>query len=239
MKIYSSTLAPNVHVAFTTTAEGNLAGHVGDDPLNVTKNRAALEQQLGLENSPIAFMNQVHSNIVVDAVAPGEGEAPTADGLLSNDARQPLAVMVADCVPLAFVGVRGEGEDPITAVAHAGRRGLLDGVIENTLSAMRDSGATQIEAWIGPAICGRCYEVPADMQSSSEHSRPGISSTTTWGTPALDLPKIAAEVVRKAGGVVHETHECTLENEEYFSYRRDPQTGRLAGIVWTASEGTK
>lgn len=237
MKIYSSTLVPQAKVAFTSTAEGNLGGHVGDDPFKVAENRQALERQLGIEATPVAYMNQVHSAIVVDAVAPNVGEAPTADGLLSRDARQPLAVMVADCVPLVFVGRRGDDQDPVSAVAHAGRKGLLDGVIENTMAAMKDAGAQEIEAWIGPAICGKCYEVPEDMQQESEASRPGISSTTSWGTPALDLPKTAASIVREAGGTVHETGICTLENDTYFSYRRNAKTGRLAGVVWIAPEG--
>ncbi|APF39735.1 polyphenol oxidase family protein [Neomicrococcus aestuarii] len=238
MKIYSSTLAPAAKVAFTSQEEGNLAGHVGDDPFNVARNRESLEKQLGLTETPIAYMNQVHSAVVAEPASPGQ-DAPTADGLISAAGNQPMAVLVADCVPLVFVGVNEADGAPVTAVAHAGRKGLLDGIIENTVAELRTAGATSFEAWIGPSICGSCYEVPQQMQEDAEATHPGIASTTSWDTPALDLPRTAAQIVRELGGIPHETHECTLENDSYFSYRRDSKAGRLAGLVWLSAEGQK
>ena len=105
----------------------------------------------------------------------------------------------------------------------------------STAERLRAAGARQIEAWIGPAICGACYEVPDAMAAAASAQRPGIGSRTRRGTTALDLPHAAATELRNLGVAVTESGICTLENEDYFSYRRDPGTGRLAGLVWDSA----
>lgn len=228
---YQSTLAPSVNIAFTSVAEGNLAFHVPDDRDAVLLRRRDLEDALELGPQRFSYMDQIHSATVLEVNrAPEESVIPTCDALFSADASQPLAVMVADCVPVVFVGTAGERT--ISAVAHAGRRGLLDGILSATIESMHAAGATRLEAWIGPAICGRCYEVPAEMAADAEAQRPGISSRTAQGTSGLDLPAAAAAELREQGVAVTESGICTLENKNYFSYRRDPATGRLAGLVW-------
>ncbi|MFL4479511.1 peptidoglycan editing factor PgeF [Paeniglutamicibacter sp. ORCA_105] len=232
---YQSMLAPGVHIAFTSTAEGNLAFHVPDDRDAVLLRRRDLERTLGLGETRFSYMDQIHSATVLEVTGPPEKSGiPTCDGLFSADSTQPLAVMVADCVPLVLVGVSEQG--PVTAVAHAGRRGLLDGILTETVKRMRSAGAEDFEAWIGPSICGSCYEVPADMAADSEALRPGIGSTTSRGTTGLDLPRAAASELRDLGVAVTESGACTLEDETYFSYRRDSRTGRLAGLVWQATD---
>lgn len=227
---YESTLAPGVHIAFTSVAEGNLAIHVPDDRDAVLLRRRDLEQHLGLGSQRFTYMNQVHSATVLDAPWVSSPEVPTCDALVSPDAGQPLAVMVADCVPVALVGTGDHGTS--SAVAHAGRRGLLDGILSSTVERMRIAGVAALEAWIGPAICGRCYEVPRDMAERAGQQRPGIVVQTRQGTTGLDLPGAAARELRGLGVDVTESGTCTLEEEDFFSYRRNADTGRLAGLIW-------
>ena len=220
---------PNgLRVAFTNTSAGNLALHVGDDPAAVRSRRSALEQRMGAEPGSLRFMEQVHSADVV-RVAPGPGEVPVADALLSADGSVPLAVMVADCLPVLFAGAGPRG--PVTAAAHAGRRGLLDGVLLNTVAAMRTEGAAAIQAWIGPGVCGRCYEVPGGMLAEAAHL-PAAASQTSWGTPALDLPGAALAQLQGLNVSVQVVPGCTMEEPELFSHRRDAPTGRFAGLIW-------
>lgn len=228
---YQSAVAPALRIAFTSVDEGNLALHVRDDRDAVLLRRRDLERELGFSAAEFTYMNQVHSADVITLAASSDAnEIHTGDALLSSDATAPLAVMVADCVPVVFAGATNSGV--ISAVAHAGRRGLLDGILSKTVAAMRENGAQSIEAWIGPAICGSCYEVPAHMAEESEALRPGIRSETRWGSPGLDLPRAACEELNDLNVTVTNSERCTLEDEQYFSYRRDPSTGRLAGLIW-------
>ncbi|WP_308206312.1 peptidoglycan editing factor PgeF [Arthrobacter zhaoxinii] len=220
----------NLQVAFTNTSAGNLALHVGDDPAAVLQRRAALEAQMGVAAGSLRFMNQIHSAVVEEAADP-DCEAPTADGLISTDGSAPLAVMVADCVPVLLAGTRADGVS-VTAAVHAGRRGLLDRILPEAVDRMRAAGGTGIQAWIGPCVCGECYEVPADMQAESVALLPATAATTRSGTPALDLPAGAQAQLEDLGVAVERVAGCTLENEDLFSHRRDPATGRLAGLIW-------
>lgn len=226
-------------VAFTTRAAGNLALHVGDHQQEVLQRRRLLEHGLGLDPGTLRFMNQTHS-VRVHAFGPSSDErateawGPDADALLSPDGTVPLAVMVADCLPVVFAARRQDG-GLVTAVAHAGRNGLLGGILQNTVEAIRDSGGAGLHAWIGPAVCGSCYEVPAVMASKAAAVMPGIESRTSWGTPSLDLPGAAAALLADLGVVVTSTGVCTVEDPAYYSYRRESLTGRLAGIIWSAA----
>ena len=229
---YQSALAPSLQIAFTSMEQGNLAFHVPDDRDAVLLRRHGLEQGLGLGETRFTYMDQVHSADVVSVDGPPETSGTaTCDALVSPRALEPLAVMVADCVPVVFTGITGSGA--ISAVAHAGRRGLLDGILSNTVARMESHGATKLEAWIGPSICGSCYEVPRQMADESENLRPGIACATRWGSVGLDLPGEARRELESLGVLVTASGVCTFENEDYFSYRRNPDTGRLAGLVWS------
>ncbi len=166
-------------------------------------------------------------------------EAPEADAAISEDGT-PLAVLTADCLPVVFVAERADTSVPLTAVAHAGRRGLLDGVLQNTVHELRERGAHTITAWVGPAICGSCYEVPENMRAESAQLLPGIETETSWQTPGLDLPGAARALLKELDVQVADTgadHSdwCTLEHDALYSYRRDKTTSRLAGVVWVPS----
>lgn len=214
-------------MAFTDSAAGNLALHVGDDGPSVTRRREELEAAAGIAPRRFQYMNQVHGNHV--AVMESDGPAPTADAMVSRSL--PLAVMVADCIPLVLVGDGSAG--PVLGVVHAGRPGLASGVIPAALDQLRTAGATDIRAWLGPSICGRCYEVPAELRADVAAVVPSAWSTTSWGTPALDLPAGAASQLESEGVLVEYRGPCTLETDALYSYRRDRQSGRFAGLVWT------
>ncbi len=235
-------------LGFTSVETGNLGLHVGDDVSGVQCSRALLDEELGLAEGTIAYLNQVHGTHVAtdeelesisSRLSSGKTgaellqSAPVADAAISANARA-LAVMVADCVPLVFCAPRAEGV-PLMAVAHAGRRGLLDGVIQRTLEKLETLGALDIHVWIGPSICGKCYEIPDTMHKESVALYPELASKTHWGTPALDLPAAAVAIAKRhplVSEVSTEFNACTFENKTLFSHRRGAPHGRIAGIIW-------
>lgn len=198
----------------------NLAQHVGDDAESVATNR----QHLAKITGPVQFMNQVHGDEVVEVKTLGDD--PTCDALITTLPGIALAVMVADCIPLLL------SSSTVVGAVHVGRRGLMNSVAIKALDAMRKLGAGQIHAQLGASICGRCYEVPQDLADEVSAKHPAATSLTNNLTPALDLPRaLIADLV--AHGVTYEaTSRCTLEDDEYFSYRRHNITGRNAGVVW-------
>ena len=136
-------------------------------------------------------------------------------------------MQTADCLPVVFSAASGQ----IVAAVHAGRRGLLGGILDKTVDRIRSLDGGPINALIGPAICGRCYEVPADMADESEELMPGIRSVTSWDTPALDLPGAAASALGARGVRADIDERCTLEDADLFSYRADSSCGRQALII--------
>jgi len=193
---------------------------VGDSAETVARNRELLSKITG----PIQFMNQVHGDEVVEVKSIGDD--PTCDALITRAPGIALAVMVADCIPLLL------SASTVIGAVHVGRRGLMNSVAVKAVDAMRKLGADQIHAQLGPSICGRCYEVPQELADEVVAKHPAASSLTNNLTPALDLPRaLIADLV--ASGVTYEASAiCTLENDEYFSYRRHNITGRNAGVVW-------
>jgi hypothetical protein len=172
-------------------------------------------------------MDQVHGT-AVEMMEPGTS-APTADAMVSLGL--PLAVMVADCIPAVLVGQGPDG--PVLAAVHAGRPGIANGILPAAVERMQAEGATAIRAWLGPSICGSCYEVPAQLRTEVASQVPSTWATTSWGTAALDLPAGARSQLEAAGVVVEYAGPCTLESDELFSYRRCTTTGRFAGLVWS------
>lgn len=239
MDLLQIDLGPGVTAIVTTRAGGvsrgpysslNLAFHVGDEADAVRANRAAVEDRLG---HPVVYGNQVHGTraaLVDGAAAVGAGDVGEADCLLTARAGVALAVMVADCLPVLIA----DGESGVVAAVHAGRRGLVDGVLPAALEAMRLQGGrpAQTVAYLGPAICGRCYEVGPEVREEVTRAVPAAASTTSWGTPAVDLAAGAETQLRSAGVVeVRRSELCTLEDERFYSYRRDRTTGRFVGVV--------
>ncbi|NMR20603.1 peptidoglycan editing factor PgeF [Cellulomonas fimi] len=225
-------LGDGVRAAFTA-APLNLGLHVGDDPGRVRENRRLVERWLG---GPVAFATQVHGADVA-VVVPQTGSVPdsvgAADAIVTSGPTG-VGVMVADCVPVLLA----DADAGVVAAVHAGRRGLAGGVVQAALRSMVAAGAApeRVRAAIGPAICGACYEVPAAMRDEIAAVVPAARSTTSWGTPALDLPR-GVEAVLAGAGVRHVRRLdcCTATDERFFSHRRSVATGatdgRSAGVV--------
>ncbi len=188
-----------------------------------------VEAALGVE---VRCASQVHGVRVLAVGAETDQPtcgAETADALVTTSRGLGVAVRVADCVPVLF----GDAAAGVVAAAHAGRVGLAAGVLQHTMAAMRQFGATAVTAWIGPHICGACYEVGDEMRDEFAARVPGAASTTSWGTPSLDLGAAAARLLEAQGCRVLRHDPCTLTSATLHSHRRDPLTaGRQAGIIW-------
>jgi YfiH family protein len=171
-------------------------------------------------------MNQVHGNRVA-IIEEVTDEVPTADALVTGIPGITLAVMVADCIPLLL-----KSKDAVAAV-HVGRKGLLNRVAEKAIDVMREISDAQISAIIGPAICGKCYEVSPEIFSEVTASHPESASQTRSNTPSLDLVAALISDLGKLGITeIDNQSRCTLEDKDLYSYRRDGATGRQAGLVW-------
>ncbi|MEP7764890.1 peptidoglycan editing factor PgeF [Sanguibacter sp. 25GB23B1] len=239
-------LGPGIRAFFTTRDGGlsapprdslNLGLNVDDDEEVVLANRARVDVELG---AVVSYMTQVHGSTVrvVDGAPEGADlSCGTADALITAAARAPLGALVADCVPvlLADPGRR------VVAVVHAGRAGVVAGIVAATVGAMEEIGARRgdIRAAVGPAICGGCYEVPQALQDEVADVVPHVRATTSWGSPSLDLPGAVAHELRRAGTAeVLEVGACTRTDTRFFSHRRATAersvTGRFAGVVMLA-----
>ncbi|WP_245993269.1 peptidoglycan editing factor PgeF [Xylanimonas allomyrinae] len=202
----------------------------GDDPVRVRANRARVSAWLG---APVAYAAQVHGD---DVLLLGEAEraewaseappvaAGQADAVVTTAGGLGLGVLVADCVPVLLA-------DPVArvvGVVHAGRAGVRLGVVHRAVDAMMAAGATasRLRAAVGPAVCGRCYEVPADLREDVAAVVPAAHATTRAGTPSLDLPAaVLAQLAER--GLAECTHvdRCTLEDPDLFSHRRATAAG--------------
>jgi YfiH family protein len=209
----------------------NLGDHVGDDPDRVAANRARVAAEIGLTPGDLRFMSQVHGARVAQVGREPGAAPPEADALVTTDRGVALAVLVADCVP----GLLAARRSDVIAVAHAGRRGVAAGVVPATVGAMHALGArpSRIVAKVGPAICGRCYEVPRAMQEEICSVVPEARSTTAAGTPGLDLRAAVVAQLMGAGVQSIEVESwCTAERDDLYSHRRDGVSGRFGGLVW-------
>ncbi|MFJ8105361.1 peptidoglycan editing factor PgeF [Streptomyces sp. NPDC096132] len=233
--------ASGAHFAFTDRWGGvsaapyeelNLGGAVGDDSGAVRTNRELAAKALGLDPGSVVWMNQVHGADVTVVDGPwGDEPVPQVDAIVTVRRGLALAVLTADCTPVLLA-------DPVAGVAaaaHAGRPGMVAGVVPAAVRAMVELGAepSRIVARTGPAVCGRCYEVPEAMRAEVAAVEPAAHAETSWGTPAVDVTAgVHAQLDRLGVRDREQSPVCTRESEDHFSYRRDRATGRLAGYVW-------
>lgn len=207
----------------------NLGDHVGDDPAAVAANRKRLADAVSAD--AIVWMNQVHGDRVVTVDGPQDSAINDADAMVTTVPGLALAVVTADCVPVLM----GDARSGVVAAAHAGRIGAQIGIVPRTLEAMLAAGAhvEDISVLLGPAVSGRNYEVPEAMAAEVEASLPGSRTTTSRGTPGLDL---RAGIVRQLKGLgvtaIDVDPRCTVADTNLFSHRRQAPTGRLACLVW-------
>ncbi|MBG7620648.1 peptidoglycan editing factor PgeF [Herbaspirillum sp. AP02] len=207
----------------------NLGLHVADDPLLVARNRALLRRLLPQEP---AWLSQVHGVQVLDAAAlPAQ---PEADGCISSMRGAVCVMMTADCLPVLFCDRAGT----VVGAAHAGWRGLAAGVLERTVAAMRERGAADVMAWLGPAIGPENFEVGAEVreaflahQAEAEaafRDYPGRPGKYLADIYQLARQRLAAVGVHDVGG----GGLCTVADQRFYSYRRDKTTGRMASLIW-------
>lgn len=227
-----------VRMVFTSRAGGasaypyesfNLGGHVGDEPANVAANRERLLRVTGLEN--IVWMEQLHTNTVTIIDSPHESPVPATDAVVTTQRRLGLGVLVADCTPVLLVDVPAG----VIAAAHAGRLGARNGIVVNTVREMQKLGAQpeRIQVVMGPAASGKNYEVPEEMANDVERRLPGSKCRTAKGTWGID---VRAGLIRQLMGLgitnIDSDPRCTIEDTDFFSYRREGTTGRQAGVIW-------
>ena len=240
--------AANVGALMSTRAGGvsrppwdslNLGLAVGDDPAAVAENRRRFVARIGAK--PL-WLHQVHGQRVVHATtALTDGEPPQADAAWTDEPGVACVVQVADCLPVLLAAPEGKA----VAAAHAGWRGLAGGVLEATLAALCTAAACEprdLAAWLGPCIGPRRFEVGADVLqafgASPPHTDPRlfVASAASDAAPRwlADLPRLARERLRRAGvRRIGGGDRCTVEDRSnFFSYRRDGVTGRLAAAVW-------
>jgi hypothetical protein len=202
-----------------------------DDPASIAENWRRLLADFA-PGATLADMHQVHGADVVEwspsAPRAGASGSPSCDGIVTTQPNVVLAVRVADCVPVLVA----HADAGVVGAAHAGRKGVVEAVVPATVERMRGLGARRLTAWIGPHICGACYEVPADMQADVAHVEPATLAATSWGTPSLDLGAGVRAQLERLDVEVVDVSRCTRESADLYSHRRDgAAAGRLAGLV--------
>ncbi|MDO5494102.1 MAG: polyphenol oxidase family protein [bacterium] len=238
-------LSPGARAVFTTRSGGvsiapygdtdgggglNLGGHVGDTAAAVEENRRRLSSTL---SATLKWMDQVHGDEVRVLEAPsGHSSVGVVDGLVLGP-RMPAhapGVLVADCVPVLLASESGTYRGAV----HVGRAGLFRGILPRAVETVAGLSGEPVHVVTGPHICGACYEVSEELASQAEPL--GAGAATRWGTPSINL---LAGIRRQLAGVfLLEAGVCTLEDDRFFSYRRDGVTGRCAGITLGGASDT-
>lgn len=216
-----------------STLQGfNLALHVGDETKRVQQHRMALLNQLyAFGVHQMTWLNQTHSVLCHRVEDQLNLVVKEGDGLVTSTPSHALMMMTADCLPV----VLGNANGTEVANLHAGWKGLAGGIIENTVAAMHTKPTW---AWLGAAISQPCFEVGAEVKAAFCSKYPNLDTAFAAGKQAnkfyADLYAIAREILKQQGVTqVLGGDQCTYrQSEEYFSYRREPKTGRMATFVF-------
>jgi YfiH family protein len=205
----------------------NLGLHVGDNEELVKKNRQQLRELLNLPNEPV-WLEQTHSTVCVIAE---DDSNRNADAAVTRSLMHPLIILTADCLPITLCNTQGSE----IAAIHAGWRGLFNGIVENTVAKM-NSQPSELLAWIGPSISQEHYETGEEVYTSFTSKYPkSATAFTPVGTKWLANLAQIAEIVLMSIGVdrVYQSNLCTFKlKNEFYSYRRAPQTGRIGTLIW-------
>jgi YfiH family protein len=208
----------------------NLATHVGDRREDVERNRVLLREAAKLPAEPI-WLEQVHGTTVWDASRATE-RTPVADATTAQTARTICTIMTADCLPVLFCALDGS----VVGAAHAGWRGLADGVLDATIAAM-ETPASRIVAWLGPAIEQPAFEVGEEVRAQFLSRAPVHASAFVRNARdrwQADIYRLARTELERMGiaGVYGGGFEVFADDARFFSYRRAQQTGRMATMIW-------
>lgn len=237
--------APSHIKAYTTLRSGgfsespfdqfNLAEHVGDHTTHVQANRELLKKQLKLPNDPI-WIQQVHGTQVVQALP--ENKEQEADAVFSHEANQVCAILTADCLPILICNQKGTQ----VAAIHAGWRGLVNGVIESTLTAMQAKNENLL-VWLGPAISPANFEVGNEVREQfidkhAEAIHAFIPSPNQrWLADLYALARL--RLLKQGVTAIYGGGFCTYaDSKRFYSYRRDGKTGRMASLIWISDSYT-
>jgi polyphenol oxidase len=214
---------------------GNRTAADGDDPVTVERNRAELIERFALPSAP-HWLRQVHGVEVLRFSAPspakaGGGAEPVADASVTSVRGVVLAILTADCLPVVFTNETGTE----IGAAHAGWRGLANGVLEKTVEAIQ-SPAHDLIAWLGPAAGPQTYEIGAEVFDafvSQDENAASAFVATRPGHWRVDLYALARQRLAKLGiARIHGGGLCTISDPRFYSHRRDARTGRMATVVW-------
>jgi YfiH family protein len=186
------------------------------DLQNGDQSKASLQKALSLSN--IFYMKQVHGN-TVQTISNESSNLPEVDALVTNQKSIALAVQIADCLPLLLQS------DVAVAAVHVGRKGLLNGVSVAAVAALKQFGATKITGVVGPHICGNCYEVDQSMFDEITKQHPATKSD------GRNLNLFAGLAAQISDIPLVNLNICTLENPDYFSFRRGGESGRQVGVI--------
>ena len=216
--------------ALTTTRAGGAGGcelDLGRAAGQLAENRARLLAAIG--RTRVQWLDQVHGTRV--HYAGRIGPAVEADAAWTDVPGVAITVTTADCIPVVVT----DSACTVVGVIHCGWRGAVDGVIEATLSELPVE-ASDLKAWLGPGICGRCYEVGTDVYERAAVWPNAPSTFTATGAAEkwlFDLPAYVAGRLGSAGvSEVHRSNACTFHEDRFFSHRRDGETGRMATVAW-------
>lgn len=220
-------------VSASPFASLNLGLHVGDDARCVRANRALVKTHLSLPSEPV-WLNQVHGiSVLTLPLETGIKIPVSADAVFTQEINQVCAVMTADCLPVLFCDLSGTR----VAAAHAGWRGLLDGVLENTLSHFPHP--EHVLAWLGPAIGASAFEVGDEVKQAFEakHASFKAAFIPYHGKWLADIYALARFQLNLSGikGIYGGEHCTFTDSTRFFSYRRDGQTGRQASLIWLSA----
>lgn len=233
---------PRIGAVVTTRAGGvseapfdsmNLGNHVDDEPAAVATNRRLLRESLGTDFDP-QWLRQVHGTRVIEAL--GDGVEREADASTTATPGQPCAVMTADCLPVLFCATDASE----VGAAHAGWRGLADGVLEATVQTMQ-SAPENLLAWMGPAIGPEAFEVGPEVRARFLEMDPECAAAflpaVRDGHWMADMYALARRRLQASGvSQIHGGGLCTYsDSRRFYSFRRDQRTGRMASLIWIKS----
>lgn len=210
-------------VSSGTYASLNAGTGSNDDPANVLENRRRIAEAFGIERDHLTGVHQVHSPTAVFIDAPWTGERPRADALVTTTPNLAISILTADCTPILFADTHAK----VIGAAHAGWRGALGGVIENTVRLMKEQGAERgrITAAIGPCIHQSSYEVGPEFEAEFASADPSFARFFVPGAGDrlhFDLPGFCASRLEAAGVTQIETLplDTYAESKRLHSHRR-------------------